>query len=92
MEDVSAHVKVSSIRPLDCTDQIAQISASVWGDTDKIWHIRSLILICYHVRIPYPPADFIAQCVADSGRDVTDLWSQTDLACADWLLTGKSVN
>ena len=57
---------------LICTNQIAQISTSVWGATDQIWHIRSLILIFHHVGIPYPPADIIAKCVAGSGRDVTD--------------------
>ena len=57
---------------LICTDQIDQISASVWCATDQIWHIRSLILIFHHVGIPYPPPDIIAKCVAGSGRDVTD--------------------
>ena len=57
---------------LICTDQIGQISASVWGATNQIWYIRSLILIFHHVEIPYPPANIIAKCVAGSGRDVTD--------------------
>ena len=57
---------------LICTDQIGQISASVWGAADQIWHIRSLVLIFHHVGIPYPPANIIAKCVAGTGRDVTD--------------------
>ena len=40
----------------------------MWGATHQIWHIGLLILI-YHVGIPYPPADIIAKCGVDSGKD-----------------------
>ena len=48
---------------LICAFQISQLSASVWGATDKEWHIRSLSQAFHHVGIPYPLADLIAQCV-----------------------------
>ena len=35
----------------------------MWGTADKFWHIKSFILIFHLVGIPYPHADFFAQCV-----------------------------
>ena len=45
------------------TDKIYQISTCVWGDGDKDWHIKSLIYIFYHLRIPDSQVDFIAKCM-----------------------------